>query len=62
MKDFLLSLWNDEEGVETVEWVGVAIVILIVLFIAYQSGLATEIQSALNSIGSTLVSKTGTIT
>jgi len=54
VKKFLLKLWKDEKGVESVEWVGVAIGVLIIVFIAYNTGLGDIISNVLNDIGNEL--------
>jgi len=54
VKKFLLNLWKDEKGVESIEWVGVGIAILIMVFIAYNSGLGDMISNVLNTVGDQL--------
>jgi len=61
VKKFLLKLWKDEKGVESIEWVGVGIAVLIIVFIAYDSGLGSIISNVLNSIGGELTTASGNI-
>jgi Flp pilus assembly pilin Flp len=51
MKKYLMRLWKDEKGAETVEWVAIAAIIILVGSLAYKSGgLDTTIKNALNAI------------
>lgn len=53
MKQFLRKLWKSEEGAEVVEWVIVAAVLIGVAVAAYGL-LETNINSAVNKVGTTL--------
>ena len=66
MKEFLLRLWKDEEGAETVEWIFIVVVILAVAAVSYAGGLADGISNAiadvvtgLSQAGANIVSGTG---
>jgi Flp pilus assembly pilin Flp len=58
MKQFLLKLWNDEEGAEIVEWVIVAAVLIGVAVAAYAL-LGDNVNQAVNAVGDKLVNEVG---
>ena len=58
MKQFLLKLWNDEEGAEIVEWVIVAAVLIGVAVAAYAL-LGDNVNEAVNAVGDKLVNEVG---
>ena len=54
MNDFLLRLWNDEEGAETVEWIFIVIIIIAVAVVAYATNLQQAIINTINKLSSKL--------
>ena len=62
MNDFFVRLWKEEDGIETVEWIFIAAVILAVAAGAYAGGLGdaitgviTDISTALGTAGDAIV-------
>lgn len=53
MKQFLRKLWKDEQGAEIVEWVVVAAVLIGVAAAGYAL-LGDQVNTAVNTVGTTL--------
>ena len=62
MKNFLLTLWKDEEGAETVEYIFIVVIILAIAIAAYAGNLQLYIQNAIASIGAALETKSAVLT
>ena len=62
MKNFLLTLWKDEEGAETVEYIFIVVIILAIAIAAYAGNLQLYIQNAITSIGTALETKSTVLT
>jgi Flp pilus assembly pilin Flp len=50
MKTMLKSLRNDERGIETLEWLAIAVLILIVAFAIYPGTLQKGLQDVVDTI------------
>jgi len=50
MKTMLKYLRNDERGIETLEWLAIAVLILIVAFAIYPGTLQQGLQEVVNNI------------
>jgi Flp pilus assembly pilin Flp len=56
VKNWLSRLWNDESGAETAEWVVVVALIVGVAVVIYLEVLEPQLNTAVSTIGSTIVS------
>jgi hypothetical protein len=53
MKTMRQCLWDDENGIETLEWLAIAVLILIVAFAVYPGTL----QQGLQNVATTIAAK-----
>jgi Flp pilus assembly pilin Flp len=57
MKDLVTTLRTDEQGIETIEWLAVAVLILIVAFAIFpvlQTGLTTVVNNITTALTSSV--------
>jgi Flp pilus assembly pilin Flp len=54
-------LWSDERGIETLEWLAIAVLVLIVAFAIYSGALQQGLQSVATTISEKLSGAAGTI-
>ena len=54
MKNFLMKLWQEEDGAETAEWLVIVALILVVAVAIYTGVLQQELNDVVTAIGTTL--------
>lgn len=57
MRNFLVSLWADEQGAEVAEWVIVVALIVAVGLVVYFQILAVELQGGVTAIGQAILAQ-----
>jgi Flp pilus assembly pilin Flp len=61
MRSTLIRLWNDERGVETLEWLAIAVLLLIVAFAIYSGNLQKGLLDVATTISEKLSGAAGTL-
>jgi Flp pilus assembly pilin Flp len=61
MKAMWNLVWSDERGIETLEWLAVAVLILIVAFAIYPGTLQTGLETVVTAITGALTTSAGTL-
>ena len=61
MKAMWNLMWSDERGIETLEWLAVAVLILIVAFAIYPGTLQTGLEAVATAITGALTTSAGTL-
>ena len=56
VKNWLLTLWNHEEGAETAEWIVIVALIVAVAIIVYFGVLKGALSGAVSTVGSKITS------
>ena len=54
-------MWSDERGIETLEWLAVAVLILIVAFAIYPGTLQTGLEAVATAITGALTTSAGSL-
>ena len=54
MKEFLMSLWEEEDGAETAEWIIIVDLLLVGAIAIYNGFLRNELNGVVSDIGTTL--------
>jgi Flp pilus assembly pilin Flp len=54
MKNFLMKLWQEEDGAETAEWLVIVALILVVAVAIYTGVLQQELNDVVTAIGTIL--------
>jgi Flp pilus assembly pilin Flp len=56
VKNWLLALWNDEEGAETAEWIVIVALIVAVAIVVYFGVLKGVLSNAVTAVGNKISS------
>jgi Flp pilus assembly pilin Flp len=56
MKRFMTTL-RDESGIETLEWIAIGVLILLVAFAIYPGALQTALSTVVTDVGTALTTK-----
>jgi hypothetical protein len=62
MRPTLTRLWNDERGIETLEWLAIAVLLLIVAFAIYSGNLQKGLLDVATTISEKLSGAAGSLT
>jgi pilus assembly protein Flp/PilA len=54
MKNFLMNIWQDESGAETVEWIVIVALLVAVAIALYDGVLQGELETLITNIGTDL--------
>ncbi len=58
----LMTTLRDESGIETLEWIAIGVLILIVAFAIYPGALQTSLNTVVTDVGTALTTKSGGLT
>jgi Flp pilus assembly pilin Flp len=61
MRSTLTRLWDDERGIETLEWLAIAVLVLIVAFAIYSGALQQGLLGVATTISEKISGAAGTI-
>ncbi len=57
----LMATLRDESGIETLEWIAIGVLILLVAFAIYPGALQTGLSTAVTNVSSALTTSSGSL-